>query len=102
MANSTLKAVDTGTNTDLYSYNVRPLSMGNVTWSNQKDYSLLSFSIQASFNASIFGTTPKLPSYIHEVQFGIVAARVQFTYTSGSLGKCHAIVNLLYPKSVMQ
>lgn len=87
-SNSSISYFNTTTSETIYSYMVHSTGTSKISWSNQKDFNVLKFELEASFDVSAtIGTVPEFPNYINDAVFGIVQGQIIFAYTSSSVGR---------------
>ncbi|XP_063408823.1 uncharacterized protein LOC134692303 [Mytilus trossulus] len=82
--NATFTYHQASINRDQYSYksDATHMTEADITWTNQGKFNRLEFNLKASLDETyVFSRNPSpLPSYISEVQFGIVSATVSISH----------------------
>lgn len=80
--------VNTTLSKEVFSYTTNATREGNITWTNQAEYNVINFNIEASFDGfGTFGLLQNYPSYISNVSFGVVEGGFEIYHLRDSTGK---------------
>ncbi|XP_052094849.1 uncharacterized protein LOC127730466 isoform X2 [Mytilus californianus] len=98
--NSSISFYDSTAVKDLFTYSTD--STGDrITWSNQEDFNVLKFTLEASFHSdSVFGPLPGYPNYVTNVTFGIVEGRVHFNHSTINSGNNDTILKCAHASNM--